>query len=126
MKKQFSNKEIYSIAILLDNVFLNKNIELYLPTKVNFFLQKNIKTFKDLAQEIEMVRMNIGKKYGSFDPEKETYKIQQENIEQAQKELSDLFEIEQVINVYTIPFTDLGDTKLTTQQMQALLFMIED
>ena len=40
MKKQFSNKEIYSIAILLDNVFLNKNIELYLPTKVNFFLQK--------------------------------------------------------------------------------------
>lgn len=126
MKKQFSNRDIYSTAILLDNVFLNKDIELYLPIKVNFYLQKNIRIFKNLAQEIEMVRMNIGKKYGSFDMEQETYKIKQENIEQAQKELFDLMEIEQMVDIFTISFTDLGDTKLTTQQMQALLFMIED
>ena len=126
MKKQFSNRDIYSTAILLDNVFLNKDIELYLPIKVDFYLQKNIRIFKNLAQEIEMVRMNIGKKYGSFDMEQETYKIKQENIEQAQKELFDLMEIEQMVDIFTISFTDLGDTKLTTQQMQALLFMIED
>lgn len=126
MKKKFSNKDIYSIAILLDNVFLNKNIELYLPIKVNFYLQKNIRIFKNLAQEIEAVRMNIGKKYGSFDMERETYKIQSENIEQAQKELSDLMEIEQIVDIFTISFVDLEDSKLTTQQMQALLFMIED
>lgn len=126
MKQQFSNKEIYSIALLLNQTFLKPNQELYLPIKVNFLLQKNIKMFSNLAEEIETARLKIGQKYGSYDDEKQGYTINSQNIEQAQKELSNLMEIEQLVDVYIISFADLGDTKLTTQQMQALLFMIED
>lgn len=126
MKKQFSNKEIYSIATLLNQIFLKSEDNLYLPIKVNFLLQKNIKLFTDLGEEIDSLRIKIGQKYGSYDSNTQSYKIKSENMDQAQKELIDLMEIEQIVDVFMISFADLGDTKLTTQQMQALLFMIED
>ena len=118
-----TNLEIYITANRLMEVFHNS--EQKFPVKVNFFLQKNKKTLITLAQEIEETRMLIAKNYGIPD-ENGNYAIMTENINQAQEELNQLFNIEQDVDIKKINFDDLDpNMELTTAQMEALMFMIE-
>lgn len=127
MRRQFSNKEILEYATSLHNTFLNSNKEIVLPIKVNFYLQKNIKLFMEMAEEVEAARLTIGEKYGEYNSESESYIIQDsDNLLKAQKELNTLFSLTQNLELYTISLEDLEDTKLTTAEMHALLFMIEE
>ena len=77
-----------------------------------------------VAQDVEKYRMDIIKKYG--EEVDGNYNVPQDKIEIANKELQDLFSIEQEINIYKFNIEDLGDIKLTANQMNAILFMIED
>ena len=43
-----------------------------------------------------------------------------------QQQLDDLMEIKQEVKIHTIKLEDLENIQLTSKQMQALLFMIED
>lgn len=126
MKKQFSNEEILTIAITLNKYFLEDDFKLILPIKINFYLQKNIQTFTKAAKLIEQLRQHIGQKYGNFDELTNSYKVESNNIPLAEKEMQDLLEIEQNLDISIISLSDLEGIDLTTQQMQALLFMIED
>ena len=126
MKIQFSNAQIYSIAIQLNNQFLKEDATMVLPVRVNFPLQRNIKTFTDAANLIDITRLDIGRKYGTYDPKTESYTIKEENMDKVNQELKNLSEIEQVIDVQKIPLSALSNIALTTAQMQALLFMIEE
>lgn len=120
----FKNSDIYTIGSSLNSLF-NDN-EVYLPTKINFFIQKNRKIFLELAQEIEEARMEIIKHYGIPNEDGETYHFPPEVIEQASKELEELVNIEQEVNVSTIDLDALDNVKLTSAQMNALMFMIEE
>ena len=121
---KFNNNEIYQIANLLTKVF--DSLDIYIPAKANFFIQKNIATFAAAAQEIEKSRLEIAKHYGELDEQGQQYKIPEEKIEEASKELSDLFSIEQDLDIKTFTIEALGNAEFTAAQMQAIMFMIED
>ena len=121
---KFNNNEIYQIASILAKTF--NNLDLYIPAKANFFIQKNISTLAAAAQEIEKSRLEIAKHYGILDEEGQQYKIPEDKIEEASKELEDLFSIEQELDIKTFSIEALGNAEFTPAQMQAMMFMIED
>lgn len=121
---KFNNQQIYQIA---NNVLGNlDNLNIYIPAKANFFIQKNISTLAAAAQDIEKSRLEIAKHYGVLDEENQQYKIPEDKLEEASKELNDLFSIEQELDIKTFSIETLGNAEFTPAQMQALMFMIED
>ena len=121
---KFNNSKIYQIANeLISNL---GNLEIYIPAKANFFLQKNIQLFAVAAQEIEKSRLEIAKHYGVLDEEAQQYTIPQDKMEEASKELEDLFNIEQELDIKTFSIDALGSAEFTPVQMQVMMFMIED
>lgn len=121
---KFNNNEIYQIANMLTIIF--DNLDIYIPAKANFFIQKNISVLAAAAQEIEKSRIEIAKHYGVLDEKGQQYKIPEDKIEKATKELNDLFSIEQELDIKKFSIEALGNTEFTPAQMQAMIFMIED
>lgn len=119
---KMNNGMIYQYALAL-NEALNDN-DLQMPVAVIFSIEKNKQTLMTVAQDVEKYRMDIIKKYG--EEVDGNYNVPQDKIEIANKELQDLFSIEQEVNIYKFNIEDLGDIKLTSNQMNAILFMIED
>jgi hypothetical protein len=122
---KLTNTQIYNYATSMMEEF-GKEGSLKLPVKINFYLQKNLQTLISLGQEIEEARMKIVNEYGRPAEESGAFFIPEENIEAAQKELSDLFALEQDVQIYTVKIDAFDDSlTLTMSQMEALMFMIE-
>jgi uncharacterized membrane protein YccC len=121
---RFNNNTIYQSANFLAKTF--DNLDIYIPAKANFFIQRNISTLAAAAQEIEKARLEIAKHYGILDEEKQQYNIPKEKTQEAYKELEDLLSIEQDLDIKTFSIEALGNAEFTPAQMQALMFMIED
>lgn len=119
-----TNNNIYNYASSLIENFSNK--EKKFPIKINFYLQKNQAELLTLAQEIEKQRFDIIKEYGTFDEETQQYNIPKENFKEASNKINDLFNLTQEVKIYKVKLEDFGNIELTSGQMQALLFMIED
>lgn len=121
---KLTNNEIYIYARNLIEAF--NDGEQKLPIKISFYLQKNKNTLMQLAQDIETSRLEIAKNYGILDEENQQYNIPTDKMEDAQKELTDLFNLEQDVQIYTINIDNFGDDlTITTAQMEAIMFMIE-
>lgn len=120
---KFTNSEIYNYAMTLNSIF---NSEIYIPAKANFFIQKNIATFAAAAQEIEKSRIEIAKHYGVLNSETNQYVISEDKIVDANRELNDLFNIEQELDIKTFKIDDLGNGEFTPAQMQVLMIMISE
>ena len=121
---KLKNNEIF---ILANELMANmKNFEGYIPAKANFFIQRNINTLATAAREIEEARMGILKHYGAANEETRQFDIPVEERAAAEQELVELFNIEQDLDIKTISIDSLGDTNFTTEQMQAIMFMIEE
>lgn len=119
------NKTLYESTKALNTEF-GENYSKYLPVRVNFIIQSNLTTLLEKSRAIEKVRDSIGAKYGEFVAESNVFQICPENRKQAQKELDDLMEIEQKVDIKMIKLSDLESLEMTTSQMRALLFMIEE
>ena len=120
---KLTNQEIFAYASLLTEAFNDANEKL--PIKINFYLQKNKKLLIELAQDIENSRLQIAQENGQLDEERGQYAINPDKIEFVQKELEELFSLEQEVDIYTIDIESLSDDlSLTTGQMEALMFMI--
>ena len=120
-----TNQNIYNYAIKLNESFLDETQKL--PIKLNFYLQKNKNTLFILAQEIENSQREIVNSYGHQDESNGgQYLIDKDNFDALSKELNDLFELEQEVNIYKINIDSMpDDLTLTTKQMDAIMFMIE-
>lgn len=119
-----TNNDIYTYAKNLIEAFNDKDQKL--PVKINFYLQKNKSVLTALAMDIDKERIVIAQAHGTLDEESQQYIIPPEKLEEVNKELSDLLSLTQEVQIYTIKFEDLNDDlSLTTAQMEALLFMIE-
>ena len=118
------NSQIYQGAQSLLCIFDKK--DLYIPVKANFIIQKNYKMLAAAAEEIEKARLQVAQHYGSLNQEKNQYFIPSDKIAEANKEINDLLSIEQDLDIKMIHLEDLGNIELTAQQMQALMFMIEE
>ena len=121
---KLTNTQIYNYANNLIRAFNDEQQKL--PIKISFYLQKNKNTLLQLAQDIEASRIEIAKTYGTLDEETSQYIIPAEKMEDANKELNDLFNLEQDVQIYTINIDSLSDDiTITTAQMEAIMFMIE-
>lgn len=120
---KLSNGSIYQKALDLENTF-NDN-DLSLPVAVIFSIEKNRQKLFAIAQDIEKYRMEIIKKYGQ-ETNNGSYTVSADKISEANAELLNLFAIEQNVDIYTFSIEDLGDVKLTSNQMNAILFMINN
>jgi hypothetical protein len=118
-----TNQQIYNYALALSTAFSS---EQRLPMKINFYLQKNKNTLLALGQDIENSRLEVIRAYGTPNEDGTQYTIPKESIEIAQKELNDLFALEQEVCIYKISADSLpDDISLTTSQMEAIMFMID-
>ena len=78
-----------------------------------------------VVKDIEKSRIDLLSQYGELDQETNRFTILPDKMEVASKELEDLFNLEQEVNIYTVSIDNFGDDlTLTTGQMEALLFMI--
>ena len=121
--KIMTNEEIYSLALGMSNNF-NDN-EIYMPAVIAYSIQKNKKVLLEIAEEIELTRMNIIQHYGEIQ-ENGQYLVSKENIDKANKELEELLSIQQEIKIYLCPIEAFDDIKFTSIQMGAIMFMIDE
>lgn len=121
---KLTNNQIYIFANALIKEFNNDTQQL--PIKANFYLVKNKNVLIGLVQEIEQSRNALLEKYGEISEDKTKYNIPKENSEIVCKEMEDLFQLTQEVDIYKISLKDLGDNTLTISQMEALMFMIEE
>lgn len=120
------NKDIIENLAKLNSSFINSS-DVFLPIKLNFFIQKNKQKLIQCAKEIEDFKIDLGKKYGEYNEETNGYSIKEEYLDLVAKELNDLAEIDQDIKIEKVNINALSDDlKLTFDQMDALMFMIEE
>lgn len=122
------NSEIYNYSQKLFQAFSSQG-ENKFPIKLSFKIQKNKKIFLDLGVEIEKNILSLQQKYGHYaiEGDKTQILIPSENIEMFQQEYNDLMEIEQEVNFATIKIDELSDSiEISNQEMEAILFMIEE
>ena len=120
----FNNYQIYEYTQVFNDLFEKQ--DLYIPIKANFIIQKNIRTIVTAGAEIEEARLNIGQRYGKLNEDQSGFLVPQDKLEKANQEITDLFSIEQDLDIRMIKLEDLGDAELTARQMQAIMFMIEE
>lgn len=121
-----TNLEIYSLANQLAEAFNTGDNTEHLPIKINFFLQKNMKTMLDLGQDIDKTRTEIIQRYGVLNPETNNYDIPAEKVQDAQKELTDLFDIEQEVKINMLDINLFDTVDISEKKGNAILFMIYD
>lgn len=120
---KIKNQKIYEHASNL-SVFSNCNLKM--PVRINFYLQKNIQTITQAAEEIERARFGIGAQFGTPNAEGTGYDIPAENMAEVNRELSDLFGLEQDLNIHIFKLSDFDNIELTFQELSAIMFMIEE
>ena len=121
--KTLTNNEVYSLTVnLLDN--FNEYKE-YIPAAIAYGIQKNKMTLQTIANEVETARINIIKQYGEIQ-EDGNFKIEENKIASVNKELMDLLNIEQEIKIYTCSIDDLNTLHFTFDQIESLMFMIDE
>lgn len=99
----------------------------YFPAKINFIIHKNINLLKSFSEEIYRERDAIIQHYGDIiDNVAETYQIPEQFKKIAQQELDELLEIEQNINILYIKLNQIENLEFTSNQMEAIMFMIEE
>ena len=122
---KLTNKQIYTYASNMLTAFSDKDQSL--PVRLNFFINKNKKILLALAQDIEQARLEIAHRYGQYEQKSNQFIIEPDKIALAQDELEGLFALEQEVNISMIKAENLSDDfNLTTAQMEAIMFMIEE
>lgn len=121
MIKTMSNREIYNIGMKLNDFFSSDMTkEKYLPAKINFLIQKNKLEFFKTCVQLEKVREDVIKKYGPIQD------LSEAELNSVNNELDELLDLTQKINIAMIKLSDLEGLEFTLEQMDALIFMIEE
>ena len=124
IRRNMKNTEIYETARgLIENI---NPLNLLLPVKVSFYLQKNIKAIVDIATDIDNARMEIFNRYGTPDPETGAYNFEEDVQMKINQELTDLFELEQEVPIYEISLDAFDEVKLDMKQVQAISYMLKE
>jgi len=83
--------------------------------------------FLNLAKEIEQKRIEIIQKYGNPSEENpDEYKIPDDKIEEASKEIQDFLELEQEVPVSMLKLDWFDNIDMNAAQVAAISFMIEE
>ena len=118
-----TNQQIFKYSQDIVNNF--SKIDKYYPAKFNFYLQKNLKALMNGVDEIEQSRNKTIQHYGEKKGDNE-YFVPPEKIEVENAELQELLSIQQDVDIYMLKLQDIEELEFTPQQMEALMFMIEE
>ena len=122
----FKNFEIYNIAEGLLRAFAEADSTQKLPIKLSYTIKKNTNKFQAVAEQIEKSRIELIQKYGE-ETEDGGYRVLPENEEAANKEFTELMNLEENIDIHTVDINTLADDlELTNAQMDAIMFMLKD
>lgn len=122
----FKNFEIYNIAEGLLRAFAETDSTQKLPIKLSYTIKKNTNKFQAVAEQIEKSRIELIQKYGE-ETEDGGYRVLPENEEAANKEFTELMNLEENIDIHTVDINTLADDlELTNAQMDAIMFMLKD
>ena len=124
VRKLLTNNNIYNYADNLLNSFKSMS-DKSLPVKVHFYLQKNMDELVEIARSIEQSRYELFNKYGTLNTETGKYEFDTDKIELINKELRELFNLEQEVKIYMIPMKWVEDIELTATQVNAISFMLD-
>ena len=120
----FSNAEIYNIAVKAEVFYKDKST--HFPVKIGFYLYKNLRKFIEAAQDIDEAKRNIINQYSAIPEDEEYYTIAKEDQLAVQEQLNELSKLTQDINLYPLKLEDFEDTRLTGEQLEILISMIEE
>ena len=130
---RLTNQKIYELAILINKAQEENNpendfIDFNLPININFYIQQNFELILNAAILIEKSRNFIIQKYKDSNSENNSDKIliKKEYILEAQKELQDLMNIEQDLNIKIIKLSQFDNINISSSQLRMIMFMIED
>lgn len=123
MTKTFKNIEIYNLVNLYQ-ALLEDFDGLFLPVKANFYFKQNIKILVCKGLEIDNFRSEIIKKYAKLEDEK--YKIEEDNLEKANKEIEELMSLEQELDIKLIPLSAFDNIQITPKMMEIFMPMISE
>lgn len=123
---KLTNGQIYLYGKQLYTAF--SDLKQQLPVKLNFYIQKNKNILRELSNEIEQSRKDIIYKYGEIDKETGDYLVSSGDKKSlALQEIQDLLDLEQEVQIYLINLNSFDQNiNLTVEQMDAILFMIEE
>lgn len=113
----------------IDDLYpITVNTELKFSAHPNYVIQKNFKTLYDICQELDKERSRVISEYSTgIDEEKGIYLFEDEEKRvKAEKELNDLFNGTQEVNITQFPIESLGDMVLSTKDMSTLMLMIKE
>lgn len=120
---KFLNQDIYAIA---QDISKLDELEIKMPVRIGFYLKKNIQIFKNAAQEIEATRFSLCERFGELNSETNYFVVPEEKVEALNKELEDLFSLEQDLPIHIFKIQDFDGIELSFQQISILTPMIEE
>lgn len=106
------------------NFFQNDMKDKYLPVRLNFAIQKNLAVLGQHNIGIDESKKIIGEHYGTLEGDR--YVIDPNKIDEANKEIQDLYNISVDLPILKVSLSTIEDLNLTVGQMDALMFMIEE
>lgn len=123
---KFKNYEIVQHSEELKKYFLTENNNQYLPIKLNYAIQKNLASLLQNYASIDSSRNTICKHYGTLNDAGDAYHFPPETIDVVNNELQDLYNIEVEVAIMLVKLSDIENLELTPNQMNAIMFMIEE
>lgn len=121
--KTLQNLDILTYALAIQK-FESENI--VLPVKVSFYFSKNKKSIYELGMDLERQRKDIFEKNNIFIEEAGESKVSKADIEKANNQIKELFDLKQDVEIYLIPLEYFEGVNLSTEQFNAIDFMIKD
>lgn len=105
---------------------LRDDKELKLPVRVGYKLLRNIELLGSSYETIQKMRDEIVIKYGDLIDNKGTYQVPPEKIEDANKELNDLAQVEAEYNILPIELSEIEDLPLSLDSLNSIYEIIID
>lgn len=124
MIQKMSNAQIFALSNKLEAA-LNAETR-YMPARISYFIHKNRTRLAEQMALIEKTRADIIQHYGTMDAATGAYNVPEDKLVDANKELTELLNIELDFEVSMIKLSDLETIDFTLEQMDALSFMIEE
>lgn len=119
-----TNSTILNVYNKLSKILGDDSIKF--PSSVAYAIIRNSKNLQPIVQDVEQQRMAIINKYANINREENTYVIPAEHTEQAGKEFEQLFNIDTPVDIVKIHMSNLEQSDVTLEVMDALYFMIAE
>ena len=123
-------KEIYmlnkDILTMYEGLMqLAQNTDVVFPAKVSFAVARNIKAITPIVNDLEMSRLQVLNRYGTRENE-DSFSVPLEKIDECNKELEALANMDIEVPLVKIKLSDLEDLKFSIAIAQAFEFMLEE